>query len=142
MTELYKVSGYDGEYWQDGKEYNLDDAVKTALGYIRENADKIPTEDEIKESLTKDGFYKSPNYIGFGVVEIRKIQPKTNEQWVHSMTTEQLAKFIQNVQFCCNTCNAEFFRQKNLCPLNFACEKENGFLEWLNEPHEEQNENG
>ena len=63
----------------------------------------------------------------------------TNEQWIRRASTEELAKWIHDVQFSCNTCTLKSFRwyksHPEQCPLNVSCAKENGVLEWLKEKH-------
>lgn len=76
-------------------------------------------------------------------VELDKLYPteQTNEEWLRQATTEQLAKFLHDVQFSCNTCTLTSFRlykSKTIkCPLQVSCAKENGVMEWLKQPHKE-----
>jgi hypothetical protein len=71
---------------------------------------------------------------GTGVVE-----PLTKEEWIKSANTEQLAEFLHDVQFSCNTCTPTSFRlyksKVMKCPLQVSCAKENGVMEWLKQPH-------
>ena len=64
---------------------------------------------------------------------------QTNEEWLKSLDTEELAKFLHDIQFSCNTCTLTSFRhyKSNImqCPLRVACAKENGILAWLKEKH-------
>lgn len=53
----------------------------------------------------------------------------TNEEWLRSATTEQLAKWLQEHTDCSNCdCN------KDLCYKGYDC-CELAFLEWLKQPH-------
>ena len=56
-------------------------------------------------------------------------EPMTNEEWLRSCTTEQLAKWLQEHMDCSNCdCN------KDLCYKGYDC-CELAFLEWLKQPH-------
>ena len=53
----------------------------------------------------------------------------TNEEWIKSCNTEQLAKWLQEHMDCSNCdCN------KDLCYKGYDC-CELAFLEWLKQPH-------
>ncbi len=56
-------------------------------------------------------------------------KPMTNEEWLHTLNTEQLAKWLQEHMDCSNCgCN------KDLCYKGYDC-CELAFLEWLKQPH-------
>lgn len=71
---------------------------------------------------------------GKGVVE-----PLTEQEYIQTCNTEQLARFLHDVQFSCNTCTLTSFRLYKSkimkCPLQVSCAKENGVMEWLKQPH-------
>ena len=66
--------------------------------------------------------------------------PHTNEDWFCRLSTEEKAKFLKEISFCCNTCSPEQFEAykngKFKCPLKMACATANGFEDWLKEKHE------
>ena len=65
----------------------------------------------------------------------------TNEKWLEQANTEEKAKFLKEISFCCNTCSPEQFEAykngKFKCPLKMACATANGFEDWLKEKHNE-----
>lgn len=65
----------------------------------------------------------------------------TKEEWLNGLDTEKKAEFLHDVQFSCNTCTLTSFRfyKSNImkCPLQVACAKENGIIEWLKAEHKE-----
>ena len=68
-------------------------------------------------------------------------RPQTNEEWLEQASTEEKAKFLKEISFCCNTCSPEQFEAykngKFKCPLKMACATANGFEEWLKEERDE-----
>lgn len=60
----------------------------------------------------------------------------TNEEWFCSLSTEEKAKFLHDIQFSCNTCTLTSFRlyKSNImkCPLQVSCDKENGVMDEVN----------
>ena len=66
--------------------------------------------------------------------------PPINEDWFCRLSTEEKAKFLKEISFCCNTCSPEQFEAykngKFKCPLKMACATANGFEDWLKEKHE------
>ena len=58
----------------------------------------------------------------------------TNEQWLHTLTTEQLAKVLLSFcQYPCEICKIEC-DDGNACTYNKAL---NTIAEWLKQPHKE-----
>ena len=77
-----------------------------------------------------------------GKYEIERSTPMTEQEYIQTCNTEQLARFLHDVQFSCNTCTLTSFRLYKSkimkCPLQVSCAKENGVMEWLKQPHSEE----
>ena len=59
--------------------------------------------------------------------ECKYYQPMTNEEWIKSANTEQLAEWLKKHMNC------------NFCPMNLKCEDMRDCMEhikvWLKQPH-------
>ena len=71
---------------------------------------------------------------GTGVIEN---EPMTNEEYLRTCTTEQLAKWIQYVICHCKHCNADnAFLCQFYDKVGFVPCVGDGLVEWLKQPHE------
>ena len=70
-----------------------------------------------------------------------KSAEQTNEEWLRSCNTEQLAEFINDVSKKCYTCGEGYTAHPAYCPLH-KCLRGSvyGITEWLKQPHREENE--
>ena len=65
------------------------------------------------------------------------VEPLTNEEYMRSCTTEQLAKWIQYVICHCKHCNADnAFLCQFYDKVGFVPCVGDGLVEWLKQPHE------
>ena len=70
---------------------------------------------------------------GTGVIEN---EPMTNEEYLRTCTTEQLAKWIQYVICHCKHCNADnAFLCQFYDKVGFVPCVGDGLVEWLKQPH-------
>ena len=62
---------------------------------------------------------------------------QTNEEWIHSMTTEQLAELLLNAIQDCKSCASGIdIAEKDDMPCPFGgCWDVQEVLEWLKQPH-------
>ena len=73
-------------------------------------------------------------------IELDKLdsEPQTNEEWLHSLNTEQLAEWLTNV-INTNPCGYLLFCDE--CSLNDKCKEDDyptnteTWVEWLKQPH-------
>ena len=68
-----------------------------------------------------------PKYDIGGCSHYKNKKPQTNEEWLHSLNTEQLAEWIKGHMNC------------NFCPMRLKCEDMRDCMEhikaWLKQPH-------
>ena len=96
----------------------------------------------MKCSLCNGQRYKAPDVPcgrcgGKGVVE-----PLTNEEWLHTLNTEQLAEWICSVREKCYYCGAKQISDRDNCPFRDGKCRNNKheFEMWLKQPHKEKRE--
>ena len=75
-------------------------------------------------------FVDCPYCGGSGEMEVEQ----TNEEWFCSLTTEEKARFIDNILTCCFDENAVCEN----CKLHDKNCDYKGILEWLKQPHREE----
>lgn len=64
-----------------------------------------------------------------------KAEPMTNEEWLHTLNTEQLAKVLKEMTDKCATCDTNQYDQRGECPFERCRIGLNEFVEWLKEKH-------
>ena len=78
--------------------------------------------------------------VDYGWQECKKFTPKpsepmTNEKWLHTLNTEQLADWLVEVTQYCYECGTDVHNCE-CCPFGKCIDK--GFaMEWLKQPHKE-----
>ena len=65
---------------------------------------------------------------GTGVFITNAVEPMTNEEWLHTLNTEQLAEWIAKIVDCDCCPVKRKFCDDNPCKIRFA--------EWLKQPHQ------
>jgi hypothetical protein len=58
-----------------------------------------------------------------------KIKPKTNEEWLKSLDTEQLAEWLRGVYWHCHEIDCKH------CNYPWRCMEKGDIVEWLKQPH-------
>lgn len=56
-------------------------------------------------------------------------KPKTNEEWLRSATTEELAEWLRGVYWHCHAIDCEH------CNYPWRCMEKREIVEWLKQPH-------
>ena len=66
----------------------------------------------------------------------------TNEEWLHTLNTEQLAEWICSVREKCYYCGAKQISDRDNCPFRDGKCRNNKheFEMWLKQPHKEKRE--
>ena len=59
----------------------------------------------------------------------------TNEEYIKSLNTEQLAKALKEMTDKCATCDTNQYDQRGECPFEICRIGLNEFMEWLKQPH-------
>ena len=59
----------------------------------------------------------------------------TNEEYLRSLNTEQLAKVLKEMTDKCATCDTNQYDKRGECPFEICRIGLNEFVEWLKQPH-------
>ena len=79
----------------------------------------------------------NPNEVDrFNAVDVIKVmemvkEPMTNEEYIHSLNTEQLAEWLRGVYWHCHEIDCEH------CNYPWRCMEKVDIVEWLKQPHKE-----
>jgi len=74
--------------------------------------------------------YKCEMCNGTGEVDM------TNEEWLRSCDTEQLAEFLHKTTIACFVCGMDGLDEKR-CPFGLECAGPKDILKWLKQKHNE-----
>jgi len=83
---------------------------------------KMPTFDDAMPILEED----CGKCHGTGEIEV------TNEEYIHSLNTEQLAEWLRGVYWHCHEIDCEH------CNYPWRCMEKVDIVEWLKQPHTEK----
>ena len=76
-----------------------------------------------------------PNEVDrFNAVDVIKVmemvkKPMTNEEWLHTLNTEQLADWLRGVYWHCHEIDCEH------CNYPWRCMEKGDIVKWLKQPH-------
>ena len=96
---------------------------------------KCPRCDGKGKYMREIGGYRPCEYCD-GTGEITQ----TNEEWIHTLNTEQLAELICSVHEKCYYCGAKRVSEREYCPFGDGKCRNNKheFAMWLKQPHREE----
>lgn len=89
--------------------------------------------DEIEKLLGTQDVFKRPHLF----MELPKKEPQTNEEWLHSLNTEELADVLNKIFMTRTFCH--ICPEGDVCDLGYECKYHGGkicdFVKWLKATH-------
>ena len=71
-----------------------------------------------------------------GAIRCSAFKPMTNEEWIKSLDTEQLAEFLHKTTIACFVCGMDGLDEKR-CPFGLECAGPKDIIKWLKQKHNE-----
>lgn len=84
------------------------------------------------------GYYYQESSYGMELVQCNCQNKMTNEEWLHTLTTEQLTEFLFGIAYMCSYCGDEAHSTKEKtqqCHFGKCGCQRKDWVEWLKQPH-------